>query len=96
MAPGPRDVMRSEEIEGGLSGPAHPISDQSLDCGCRQFRFPKLAKYATRKLYVGLICWIGLIQASAQAYFGLTSSTIARRFQFEPNTIGIYELSCYL
>lgn len=87
MSVGPREVMRSEVVD-GLTGPAHPIPSESLDCGCTQLPCPKLAKHATRKLFVGLLCWIGFIQAAAQAYFVLTSSTIARRFQFQPNTLG--------
>lgn len=93
MTLGPREVMRSEEIEGGPAGPANPISNpESLDCGCGQFPCPKLAKYATRKFFVTLLCCIGFIQAAGQEYFDLTSSTIARRFQFHlfhPNTTGI-------
>ncbi|KAK0171243.1 hypothetical protein PV328_008993 [Microctonus aethiopoides] len=83
MATGP---MRSE-IEGGLSGPANPIPDQSLDCGCSQLPCPKLVKFATRKIFVGLVCWIGIVQAAAQAYYGLTSSTMARKFQILPSTL---------
>ncbi|XP_063994543.1 solute carrier organic anion transporter family member 2B1-like [Diachasmimorpha longicaudata] len=86
MTLGPREFMRSEAMD-GLTGPAHPIPNELLDCGCGQLRCPKLVKYATRKFFVALLCWIGFIQAVANAYFGLTSATIARRFQFEPNTL---------
>lgn len=88
MISGAREVMRSEEMEGELSGPAHPIPNESLDCGCAQLPCPKMAKYATRKLYVGIMCWIGVIQAAGQAYFSLTGSTVARRFNFPLNSIG--------
>ncbi|XP_008556459.1 solute carrier organic anion transporter family member 1A6 [Microplitis demolitor] len=87
MVLGTREIMRSDEMEGELSGPAHPIPNESLDCGCAQLPCPKLAKYATRKFYVGILCWIGIIQAAGQAYFSLTSSTIARRFNFPSNSI---------
>ncbi|XP_044012488.1 solute carrier organic anion transporter family member 1A5-like isoform X2 [Aphidius gifuensis] len=88
MTLGPREVMRSEEIEGGPSGPANPIPDpESLDCGCGQLPCKKLAKYATRKLFIILLCWIGFIQSAGQEYFYVTSSTIARKFQLHPNTI---------
>ncbi|XP_011882238.1 PREDICTED: solute carrier organic anion transporter family member 1A5 [Vollenhovia emeryi] len=79
------EVIRSgSEVEGGLSGPANPIPSQSIDCGCGQMRCPKLAKFATRKLFVGLVCWIGVVQAASYAYFHVTGTTIARRFQFDP------------
>ncbi|XP_034947894.1 solute carrier organic anion transporter family member 2A1 isoform X2 [Chelonus insularis] len=84
--------MRSDEVEGQLSGPAHPIPDQSLDCGCGQMRCPKLVKYAPRNFYVGLICWIGAIQGAAQAYFGLTSPVIVRRFNFPPDILEWFSL----
>ncbi|KAG8037596.1 hypothetical protein G9C98_005807 [Cotesia typhae] len=87
MISGTSEVMRSEEMEGELSGPAHPIPNESLDCGCAQLPCPKMAKYATRKLYVGIMCWIGVIQAAGQAYFSLTGSTVARRFNFPLNSI---------
>ncbi|XP_072767237.1 solute carrier organic anion transporter family member 1A5 isoform X2 [Anoplolepis gracilipes] len=79
------EVIRSgSEVEGGLSGPANPIPSQSIDCGCGQLQCPKLAKFATRKLFVGLICWIGVVQAASYSYFHVTGSTIARRFQIDP------------
>ncbi|XP_012215064.2 solute carrier organic anion transporter family member 1A5 [Linepithema humile] len=79
------EMLRSgSEVEGGLSGPANPIPSQSIDCGCGQMQCPKLAKFATRKLFVGLICWIGVVQAASYAYFHVTGSTIARRFQLDP------------
>ncbi|EFN79491.1 Solute carrier organic anion transporter family member 1A5 [Harpegnathos saltator] len=78
-----QEVVRSD-VEGGLSGPANPIPNQSIDCGCGQMQCPKLAKFATRKLFVGLICWVGVVQAAAHAYFYVTGSTIARRFQINP------------
>lgn len=81
--------MRSE-VEGGLSGPANPIPSQSIDCGCGQVQCPKLAKFATRKLFVGLICWIGVLQAASLAYFHVTGSTIARKFQIDPYLMGAY------
>lgn len=87
MAIGPREVMRSE-VEGGLSGPANPIPSESLDCGCKQLPCPKLAKFATRRLFVGLICWIGIVQAAAEAYLYITSPTLARRFKFDPRLMG--------
>lgn len=100
MTLGPREVMRSEEIEGGPTGPANPIPDpESLDCGCGQLPCKKLAKYATRKLFIMLLCWIGFIQSAGQEYFHVTSSTMARKFQLHPNTIGkliIYLMKNYL
>ncbi|XP_011639833.1 solute carrier organic anion transporter family member 1A5 [Pogonomyrmex barbatus] len=79
------EVIRSgSEMEDGLSGPANPIPSQSIDCGCGQMQCPKLAKFATRKLFVGLICWVGVVQAASYAYFQVTGSTIARRFQIDP------------
>lgn len=85
------EVIRSgSEVEGSLSGPANPIPSQSIDCGCGQMQCPKLAKFATRKLFVGLICWIGVMQATSYAYFRVTGSTIARRFQIDPYLMGPY------
>ncbi|XP_025264088.1 solute carrier organic anion transporter family member 2A1 [Camponotus floridanus] len=79
------EVIRSgSEVEGSLSGPANPIPSQSIDCGCGQMQCPKLAKFATRKLFVGLICWIGIVQTTLYVYFRVTGSTIARRFQIDP------------
>ncbi|XP_018363481.1 PREDICTED: solute carrier organic anion transporter family member 1A5-like [Trachymyrmex cornetzi] len=79
------EVIRNRsEVEGGLTGPANPIPSQSIDCGCGQMQCPKLAKFATRKLFVGLICWIGAVQAASYAYFHVTGSTIARRFHIDP------------
>ncbi|XP_051170815.1 solute carrier organic anion transporter family member 2A1-like isoform X2 [Leptopilina boulardi] len=82
MTIGPREVMRSEAE--GLTGPAHPISEQSIDCGCSQVRCPKLERFATRCVFVSLLCWLGLLQAAAHSYLYVTSSTIARRFQIDP------------
>lgn len=87
MTIGPQEIVRSE-VEGGLSGPANPIPDESLDCGCAKLPCPKLAKYATRGIFVAVLCWIGLVQAASHAYFQVTSSTVARRFQFNPNLMG--------
>lgn len=85
------EVLRSgSEVEGSLIGPANPIPSQSIDCGCGQIQCPKLAKFATRKLFVGLICWIGIVQAASYAYFHVTGSTIARRFQIDPYVMGTY------
>lgn len=84
-----QEVVRSD-VEGGLSGPANPIPSQSIDCGCGQMQCPKLAKFATRKLFVGLICWVGLVQAASHAYFYATGPTIARKFQINPYLMGIY------
>lgn len=84
-----QEVVRSE-VEGGLSGPANPIPSQSIDCGCGQMQCPKLAKFATRKLYVVLVCWIGIVQAASYAYFYVTGSTIARKFQIDPYLMGAY------
>lgn len=85
------EVIRSgSEVEGGLSGPANPIPNQSIDCGCGQLQCPKLAKFATRKFFVGMICWIGIVQAASYAYFHVTGSTIARRFQIDPYVMGTY------
>ncbi|CAK9801608.1 Solute carrier organic anion transporter family member 74D [Anthophora quadrimaculata] len=81
-----QEVVRSE-VEGGLAGPANPIPSQSIDCGCKQFPCPKLAKFATRRLFVGLLSWVGLVQAAAYAYFYVAGPTIARRFQFDPYII---------
>ncbi|XP_015609200.1 solute carrier organic anion transporter family member 1A5 [Cephus cinctus] len=86
MSIGPQEVVRSE-VEGGLSGPANPIPNKSMDCGCAQLRCPKLAKFATRSFFVTLLFWIGLIQAAAQAYLYLTGPTLARRFQIDPYLI---------
>jgi hypothetical protein len=86
------EVLRSgSQMEDGLSGPANPIPEQSIDCGCGQMQCPKLAKFATRKLFVGLICWIGVVQAASHAYFYVTGSTIARKFQIDPYLMGAYE-----
>ncbi|CAK9811000.1 Solute carrier organic anion transporter family member 74D [Anthophora plagiata] len=52
-----QEVVRSE-VEGGLAGPANPIPSQSIDCGCKQFPCPKLAKFATRRLFIGLLSWV--------------------------------------
>lgn len=82
-----QEVVRSE-VEGGLSGPANPIPSQSMDCGCRQLPCPKLAKFATRRMFVGLLCWVGLFQAASSTYFYIIGPTIARRFQFNPYLIG--------
>ncbi|XP_031830619.1 solute carrier organic anion transporter family member 3A1 [Nomia melanderi] len=78
-----QEVMRSE-VEGGLSGPANPIPSESIDCGCAQLPCPKLAKFATRRLFVGLLSWVGIVQAAAYAYFHVVGPTIARRFQIDP------------
>ena len=89
------EVIRSRsEVEGGLAGPANPIPSQSIDCGCGQMQCPKLAKFATRKLFVGLICWIGVVQAASYAYFHVTGSTIARRFQIDPYIMGASYKRC--
>ncbi|XP_006566270.2 solute carrier organic anion transporter family member 1A5 isoform X2 [Apis mellifera] len=77
------EVIRSE-VEGGLAGPANPIPDESIDCGCAQLPCPRLARFATRRLFVGLLSWVGLIQAAAYAYLHMAGPTIARRFQFHP------------
>lgn len=85
------EVLRSgSQVEGGLSGPANPIPNQSIDCGCGQLQCPKLAKFATRKLFVGLICWLGVVQAASHAYFQVAGSTIARRFHIDPYLMGTY------
>ncbi|XP_026672607.1 solute carrier organic anion transporter family member 2B1-like [Ceratina calcarata] len=86
MAIGLSEVMRSE-VEGGLAGPANPIPHESLDCGCRQLPCPKLAKFATRRLFVGLLSWVGFIQSAAYAYLYIATPTISRRFQFDPYTM---------
>ncbi|KAF3425088.1 hypothetical protein E2986_03670 [Frieseomelitta varia] len=52
-----QEVMRSE-VDGGLAGPANPIPSESIDCGCGQLPCPKLAKFATRRLFVGLLSWV--------------------------------------
>ncbi|XP_076247102.1 solute carrier organic anion transporter family member 2A1 [Calliopsis andreniformis] len=78
-----QEVVRSE-TEGGLSGPANPIPSQSIDCGCAQLPCPKLARFATRRLFVGLLAWIGIVQAAAYVYLYVAGPTIARKFQFDP------------
>ncbi|XP_076662079.1 solute carrier organic anion transporter family member 2A1 [Halictus rubicundus] len=78
-----QEVVRSE-VEGGLTGPANPIPNESIDCGCAQLPCPKLARFATRRLFIGLLSWIGLIQAAAYGYFYVAGPTIARRFQIDP------------
>ncbi|XP_068967047.1 solute carrier organic anion transporter family member 1A5 [Bombus flavifrons] len=78
-----QEVMRSE-VDGGLAGPANPIPSQSIDCGCGLLPCPKLAKFATRRLFVSLLSWVGLIQAAAYAYLFIAGPTIGRRFQFDP------------
>lgn len=88
-----QEVVRSE-VEGGLAGPANPIPSQSIDCGCAQLRCPKLAKYATRRLFLGLLSWVGLIQAAAYAYLYVVGPTIARRFQFDPYIMGMHSNYC--
>ncbi|KAK2578878.1 hypothetical protein KPH14_009745 [Odynerus spinipes] len=81
-----QEVVRSE-VEGGLSGPANPIPSQSIDCGCGQLPCPKLTRFATRRMFVGLVCWVGLLQAASSAYFYVIGPTIARRFQLDPYLI---------
>ncbi|XP_078038590.1 solute carrier organic anion transporter family member 74D isoform X2 [Augochlora pura] len=78
-----QEVVRSE-VEGGLTGPANPIPDESIDCGCAQLPCPKLARFATRRLFIGLLTWVGVIQGAAYAYFYVAGPTIARRFQIDP------------
>ncbi|XP_017758410.1 PREDICTED: solute carrier organic anion transporter family member 1A5-like [Eufriesea mexicana] len=78
-----QEVVRSE-VEGGLAGPANPIPSQLIDCGCGQLPCPRLARFATRRLFVGLMSWVGLIQAAAYAYLHVVGPTITRRFQFDP------------
>ncbi|XP_014482148.1 PREDICTED: solute carrier organic anion transporter family member 1A5 [Dinoponera quadriceps] len=78
-----QEVVRSD-VEGGLSGPANPIPSQSIDCGCGLMQCPKLARFATRKLFVGLMCWVGVVQAASYVYFYVTGPTIARKFQINP------------
>ena len=77
-----QEVVRSE-VEGGLSGPANPIPSQSIDCGCGQLPCPKLAKFATRRLFVGLLSLIGLGQTAAYTYFYIAAPTIGRKFHFD-------------
>lgn len=84
MSVGP---VRSE-AEGGFSAPANVISDSSLDCGCKQFPCPKLAKYATRKMYLACLCLIGVVQGAAHVYLHVTSPTISRKFKFHPTGTG--------
>ncbi|XP_012256142.2 solute carrier organic anion transporter family member 74D [Athalia rosae] len=86
MAIGPRGVMRSE-VEGGLTGPANPIPEESIDCGCGQLPCPKLARFATRRFFLGLVGCIGFMQSAAQTYMQVTSPSIARRFQLNPHVI---------
>lgn len=88
MTPGPQEIVRSE-VEGGLSGPANSLTSESIDCGCGRYRLPRLAKFATRRVFLALLCCIGALQAAAQAYLYVTSSTIARRFQFDPYLMGM-------
>lgn len=87
MAVRAREVIRSD-VDGGLAGPANPIPDESIDCGCAQLPCPKLARFATRRLFVGLLSWVGLIQAAAYAYLHMAGPTIARKFQFHPYAMG--------
>nr|XP_033340979.1 solute carrier organic anion transporter family member 74D-like isoform X1 [Megalopta genalis]XP_033340980.1 solute carrier organic anion transporter family member 74D-like isoform X1 [Megalopta genalis] len=78
-----QEVVRSE-VEGGLTGPANPIPDESIDCGCAQLPCPKLTRFATRRLFIGLLAWVGIIQGAAYAYLYVAGPTIARRFQIDP------------
>lgn len=83
-----QEVVRSE-TEGGLTGPANPIPSQSIDCGCGQLPCPKLARFATRRLFVALLSWIGLVQTAAYVYFYVAGPMIARKFQFDPYVMGM-------
>ncbi|XP_016838552.1 solute carrier organic anion transporter family member 2B1 isoform X2 [Nasonia vitripennis] len=83
MTLGPQEIVRSE-VEGSFSGPANSLTPESIDCGCSRYQLPRLAKFATRQSFLALLCCIGVLQAAAQAYLHVTSSTIARRFQFDP------------
>ena len=83
----PQEIVRSE-VEGGLSGPANSLTAESIDCGCG-YQLPRLAKFATRRVFLILLYCIGSVQAAAQAYLYVTSSTIARRFQIDPYYMGV-------
>ncbi|XP_014214469.1 solute carrier organic anion transporter family member 2B1-like [Copidosoma floridanum] len=83
------ETARTEEEEGvGLAGPANSLTMESIDCGCAQYRLQGLAKFATRRVLLALLCSIGFLQAAIQAYFYVASATISRRFQIDPHVMG--------
>ncbi|XP_058794488.1 solute carrier organic anion transporter family member 2A1-like [Phymastichus coffea] len=79
----PQEVVRTE-VEGELSGPANSLTPESIDCGCGGYKLPQLAKFATRRVFLSLLCTIGFLQATSQAYLYVVSSSIARRFLIDP------------
>ncbi|XP_014230637.1 solute carrier organic anion transporter family member 2A1-like [Trichogramma pretiosum] len=83
----PQEIARSEEMESSLEGPANSLTDESIDCGCGRYQLPKLARFATRRVFLALLCCIGVLQAAAQTYLHVVASTIARRFEIDPNAM---------
>lgn len=91
MSVSPQEVVRTtSEVDGELSGPANSLTAEAIDCGCGYLKLPQLAKFATRRVFLGLLCAIGFLQAAAQAYLYVVSSTIARRFEIDPYLMGWY------
>ncbi|KAJ8669936.1 hypothetical protein QAD02_001195 [Eretmocerus hayati] len=86
MSQAPQEAVRSE-VEEGLSGPANSLTAESIDCGCGLYRLPQLVKFATRRVFLTILCSIGAIQGAAHAYLHVTSPTIARKFNFDPYLI---------
>lgn len=84
-----RPEISEIESGGGLSGPVNSLTEESIDCGCSpQYRLPKLTKYATRKIFVILLCLIGILQSGSQSYFYLVSITLAKKFHVDTYFIG--------
>ena len=87
----------SEVEGGGLTGPVNSLTEESIDCGCSpQYRLPKLAKYATRKIFLTLLCLIGFVQAASQSYFYLVSTTLAKKYGVDMYLIGKDFKICFL
>ena len=89
MSQSPEETVRPEE-ESVLSAPVNVISEDDLDCGCKQLQFPRLVKYATRPVYVTILCLIGTLQGAAHAYILVTSLTVSRRFNIDYNSMGLF------
>lgn len=90
MSLGPEEIIRNEESS-VLSAPVNVISDDALDCGCKQLPCPRLAKYATRPAFVSILSVIGILQGATQAYLLISSPTVSRRFGIDYNSMGEYQ-----